>query len=945
MARTLSVSLVVQDVPADRVDGFELVRELGRPASVLVDALFAIDVAPLNAVGTPATLSFGYEGEPAHELVGIIESVTQAGTPLMGAASGRGGSLHAARFRIVSVTELMRGTVDARIFQEKDVKEIVGTLLEEHGLPAEKQKWQLTATYPKREYCVQYMESTLAFVSRLMEEEGIYFLSSSEDGEEVVELCDDSPSAAPIQGDKELPYKRQKGFASDKDSVLAVVETAELVAGKVTLRDYDFKRPSLDMTVEAEGESDADLERYDFPGLYVEPSEGKRLAQVRLEAERAKREVLEILADCPRLDAGRLVELTDLIDAEENGEYLITTVRHLYGAAAARAIERGTGSAPGDRDIYIAEASLIRKDVKFRTPQTTPRPLIQGPQTARVVGPPGSEIETIHTDEHGRAKVKFHWDLSPDDDDKASCWMRVAQLQTSGSMILPRYNWEVIVEFLGGNPDRPYVTGMLYNGLFMPPYALPEGKTRTSWQTKSTPGGEGRNEIRFEDRAGGEEIMIQAQKDQTIATANDKKKTVGNNSSRSVGADETIEVSGNQTTKITMGSQTTVDGSQSISVGGNCNVEVNAVTGLTAGGDSSTTIGGNHFEMDGNPLQALLNIATQVVIEAAQAAASQAMEQINGAIQSRVDQAMAPINNLTSQVEALGAGMEAARSGDLGALAGLGAQAAGLPVPPAFGGGNDGGGEAGRGGDAGGGDAGGGRDGGTDAPSGASYTEMIGLNEAVDGAIQRGITAGAGALGEALGLDSAGGGGGSAANADGPVGDVAGLSQEDRAKGPGHNTHLTSGAYSESTGSMRIQAALMGVHTEAAGNLTETVGGAKVTGAIGNITLDVGGNKTETALGRIAVVKGDEAETVTGNRMVMVGGAIFDKVGGGQTVTAGGPATFIGSFQKFDAATSITFKCGESEVVIDGSGVTIKGLAVAVLSPKIQLTKKVAQGA
>lgn len=172
-----------------------------------------------------------------------------------------------------------------------------------------------------------------------------------------------------------------------------------------------------------------------------------------------------------------------------------------------------------------------------------------------------------------------------------------------------------------------------------------------------------------------------------------------------------------------------------------------------------------------------------------------------------------------------------------------------------------------------------------------------------------------------------------------------GSARRNSAKGPGHNTHLTSGAFSETTGSMRIQAALMGVHTEVAGNLNEKVGAAKVNGAIGNITLDVGGNKTETALGRVAVVKGDEAETVTGNRMVMVGGAVFDKVGGGQTVTAGGPATFIGALHKFDAATSITFKCGASEVVIDGSGVTIKGAAVAVLSPKIQLTKKVAQGA
>jgi type VI secretion system secreted protein VgrG len=135
----------------------------------------------------------------------------------------------------------------------------------------------------------------------------------------------------------------------------------------------------------------------------------------------------------------------------------------------------------------------------------------------------------------------------------------------------------------------------------------------------------------------------------------------------------------------------------------------------------------------------------------------------------------------------------------------------------------------------------------------------------------------------------------------------------------------------------------MGVHTDVAGNVTETVGGAKVTGAIGDVVLDVGGNKTEKALGRVAVVKGDEAETVGGNRMVMIGGAIYDKVDGGQSVTAGAPATFIGAFQKFEAATAITFSCGASEVVIDGSGISITSPIVAFLSPKIQLTKKVSE--
>ncbi len=942
MARTLEISFKVQDAPAVRVPSFELVRELGRPVALEIDVLFSADVAPLNAVGTTALLTFGYAGEPAHEVAGVVEVVTQVGTPLTGAAGDGGGSSHAARFRVVSITALLEGSVDAEIFQEKDVQEIASELLERLGQPSGQQRWQLAASYPKREYCVRYFESALAFLSRLFEEEGIYFLSDVEDGREVLEMSDDSPSAGPIAGPKELPFRGKTGFAAEGDAVLGVVESAELVSGKVTLRDYDFKRPSLDMEVTAEADAEVDLERYDFPGLYVEPSEGTRLAQVRLEAMRAKREVLTILADCPRLTPGRMVTLTDAPHEDLSGEFLVTSVRHLYGAAAERELgDHGVRVALGE-GVFVARATLIRKDVKFRTPQTTPRPVLHGAQTARVVAPPGSDVESIHTDEHGRAKVKFHWDLGPEEDDKASCWMRVSQLQTSGSMILPRLNWEVIVEFLEGNPDRPLVTGMLYNGLFMPPYALPEGKTRTSFQTKSTPGGAGRNEIRFEDLAGGEEIHIYAQKDQTVATANNKKKTVGKNASRSVGVDETIDVGANQTTKVTMGSQTTVGGDQTISVGGNRNVEVNAVSALTAGGSSATTVGGNHFEMDGNPLEALLNIATQVAIEAAQAAAGEAMARINEAVQSRVDQAMAPINELTSSVENMGAALDAAASGDLGALATLGAEAAGLPVPPAFGGADA---AAGGGGDAaagGGGDAGG-ESGEAEAPSGESYTAMVGLDNAVNAAIQSGMTRGAAALGAALGLAAGGGGGQSTANAAGPAGEVDGISQEDRAKGPGHNTHLVTGSFSEAVGSMRIQAALMGVHTEVAGDVTEKVGGARVTGAIGHIATTIAGDKTEKAVGTVAVVKGDEAETIGGNHMALVGGAVLDKVSGGYSVSAGGPASFIGAFHKIDASGSITFKAGDSELVIDSSGVTIKGTLVSILASKIQLTKKVTE--
>ncbi|MEO5726408.1 MAG: type VI secretion system tip protein TssI/VgrG, partial [Byssovorax sp.] len=714
------------------------------------------------------------------------------------------------------------------------------------------------------------------------------------------------------------------------DAVYSISERRRVVSGKFVLRDYDFKRPKLEMTASAESDADTDLEVYDFPGLYVEPAEGKRLAQVRLEAEQAARNVTLIESDCTRLDVGRKFKITDALHDEINGGYVVVAAVH----------ELGYGG--GGEATYRVVAELLPEAVKYRSPRVTPQPIVEGPQTARVVAPKGAPSEDIHTDEHGRCKVKFNWDLGPAQDDKASCWMRTGQLETSGSMILPRIGWEVVVEFLEGNPDRPVVSGRLYNGVFMPPYALPEGKTRTSMQTASTPGGGGANEIRFEDKAGAEELMIHAEFDQNLSTANNKTKNVGNNETVHVAVDSTKSVGANEDIKITMGFETNVAADQSLSVGGNRSLEVNAVTALNVGAASTTTVGGNHFEMDGNPLKALIAIAAERAAEVAKAAAGKAMDQINAAVQAKVDQAMAPITGLQQQMAQIGAGMEAVANGDMGGAAPLLAQAAGLPSPGAFASSMAGGAEAGRGG----GEAVAARAGGSPGEGGGGeggLTNQLGVNEAVNSAIDRGAASAADALGSALGLDSEGGGGESAANEVGPVGDVAGVDATDRAKGPGHNTAKVTGDLKELVGSTRIRAVLNGVNNEIAGSVKETVGTAKVEMILGNRTETVGGSKTETALGLVIITKGDETEKVTGAKTTMVGGAILEKIGGGHSITAGAPATFIGAFHKIEAGTSITLKCGASEVVIDGSGIAMSSPLVTITAGKVSMTKAVSE--
>jgi type VI secretion system secreted protein VgrG len=950
VARTLHTVFNVAGVTAEQVISFQERHTLGVPAELDVEFLLRSyqDIEAL--VGQKAALEFGYDGkgDTPRLFVGTVESATVRASP----KTLQGGRTYQYSARVVSLVRLLDRNRETKIFQKMDVKDIVSKVLEDHGVPTSQQQWKLTGSYTKRDYCVQYQESALAFVSRLLEHEGIHFFSTfdAEHGETIV-FADDSTTASPIDGDESIPYRSAKsGARAPVDAVHAARERRRVVSGKFTLRDYDFEKPSLDLTCDAAGSDDTDLAVYDYPGLYFEQAEGKRLAKTRLEAEQVGQKTVVIEADCPRISAGRKLKIAGSADVD--GEYLVTRVVHDYE----------WGARPGE-EHYTTATELIPGSAKFRPARVTPWPVIEGIQTARVVCPSGSQPEEIHTDEHGRVKVKFHWDLGPDTDDKATFWMRTSQLQTSGSMALPRLDWEVIVEYLEGNPDRPVISGRLYNGADMPPYALPEGKTRTSMKTVSTPGGGGSNEIRMEDKSGSEEISMRSQKDTNVTVANNKTKNVGNNETMHVGADSKMSVGANQTVKITKGSQNSIGAGQTVSIGGNRTVGVNAVTTLKVGGSSTTTVSGNQMEMDGNPLQALLALAAQKAAAYAAAQANQALASVDAAVQGKVNQVMGPINAATSQAQALGSGMQAVARGDLGAAGGLLAGAGALPGPAGFaaglasggggggasaapaGPGGGGGREAARSGPPGGQGAagpGGPAPAGGGMPSAGAISAQAMLGAAAGNAIQHGVNAAAGALGSALGLDSGGGGGGSQSNTAGPGGAVGGVDQTDRSKGPGHSTAKVAGKHSETVGTAKIMASLNGIITNIGGSATRTVSAANIALAWGNLAEAVG-SKTEKAVGLVVLAKGNESESVKSSRMGMVGGAILEQIKGTHAVSAGANATLIGAFHKVEASSSITFKCGGSTLVIDGSGVTLKSPMVMLGASKIQLTKATAE--
>lgn len=495
----------------------------------------------------------------------------------------------------------------SRIFQGQTVSQIVKSVLEEGGV---KVKLSLSGSYEPREYCTQYRETDFAFVSRLMEWEGLfYFFEHTEDGHTLV--VGDKPNVhEPLPGGAKLPLRENDGRVEAGEYVSSLQRVHRLRPGKVHLKDYDFEKPTLDVsgkTQDASNGQDA-LEVYDYPGEYVAPAVGKGAAKVRLEEAVQAARTLEGEGVSPRLTAGYRFEVEDT--GTHSGEYVAVEVVHSGRQPETRGIRESLGS------LYRNRFKCMPSSVPFRPRRTTPLPHIPGLQTATVVGPSGEEI---HTDEHGRIKVQFHWDREGKRDDKASCWVRVGQTWGGpawGALYLPRIGQEVVVRFLEGNPDRPLIAGTVYNGGNPTPYALPDDKTKSTLKSASSLGSDGFNEFRIEDSAGQEELFVHGQKDEDLVTENDKaqlvrayedllvkkdrKRTVEGNQRLRVVLDDASLIEGNQSTRVT-GNRTTktigshdesVEGNQTITVAKNQTVSVTQAASESVGLARALTIGG-----------------------------------------------------------------------------------------------------------------------------------------------------------------------------------------------------------------------------------------------------------------------------------------------------------------------------------------------------------------
>lgn len=471
-------------------------------------------------------------------------------------------------------------STDHRIFQEKTTPEIVQTLLDEAGLDAATLSFRLSGSYPTREVCTQFGETNLAFASRILEEDGIfYFFEHTEEGTKLV-FGDSASAYAATSPDHEIPFRPQSGLAS-RQAILRLSERERLRPVKVTLRDHDFKRPALDLEATAQGSAPLDREHYDYPGRYVDPAEGQRRARLRVEAMDTDASRVAGESNVFSLTPGHTFELTEAPDAGLEREWVVVEVTHRW-------LTQGTAVSFSNRFEALPSATA------YRPLPRTPRAVVRGVQLARVMGPSGEEI---HCDEFGRIKVHFFWDRRSTRDDESSAWVRVGQMHTSGSVAIPRVGWEVLVEFEDGDPDRPIVVGRVYNRTLQPPYALPKEKTTSSLKSRSSPGGGGHNEIRMDDSGGGEHFHVHAQKDLNLVVANNKTEKVATKAIHSVGVDHALTVGADETLHVDADHGLTVGASQTWSVGGSRTKTIGGGEAVTVTGARSLSIGGSHTTM------------------------------------------------------------------------------------------------------------------------------------------------------------------------------------------------------------------------------------------------------------------------------------------------------------------------------------------------------------
>ncbi|MEN6320462.1 MAG: type VI secretion system tip protein TssI/VgrG [Syntrophaceae bacterium] len=533
-----------------------------------------------DIIGQSVTVSIKYEDDRTRYINGIVSEFSQSRGGVQGTADVL---LSYYTLTIVPKLWLLTRTTNCRIFQNKTVRDIVSGIFDEKSISD--YEANLTGTYVTREYCVQYRETDFDFISRLLEEEGIFYFFRHEDGKHTLILAD-GPSqhqACPEQGTARC--RPHEGGTYDEDMVDTLEVKKEIQVGKYALKDYNFETPNTDLRAEVSSSvtlGPGDREYYDYPGGYGNMSDGRNLVNIRIQAEEARITTLHGASNCRAFTSGYKFRLEEFYRNDMNNtEYVLTGIRHEGNQTYP------TGDAQTEQS-YKNEFTCIPFAVSFRPQRLTRKPRIEGVQTAIVVGSSGEEIDP---DRYGRVKVQFHWDREGQNDENSSCFIRVGQVLAGtgwGAMFIPRKGQEVIVEFLEGDPDKPIIVGCVYHGLNNPPYALPDEKTKSTIKTDSSKGGGGFNEIRFEDKKGEEQLFINAQKNQD--------NRVGNDSMETVGGSRHLVVNGEQRELVKKDKHLTVKGKHKEKVEGDTSLALASNFFETIGGDHNLIVKGDQLE-------------------------------------------------------------------------------------------------------------------------------------------------------------------------------------------------------------------------------------------------------------------------------------------------------------------------------------------------------------
>lgn len=501
---------------------------------------------------------------------------------IFGEITGRstGKTFREYRMRMVPWLWFLGQTNDHRIFQDKSTKEIVSEVFDDLGFS----DFEFKADGgKKREYCVQHNESDLNFVSRLLEEEGIAYFFKHEKSKHNLILVDQK-NAYDECPETKLTYS--KGTTGDTH-INYWEHVFRFKKGQWTLNDYNFKEPAKDLKANVKTKSkfanNGKYEHYEYPGLY-ESTLGSDLVKIRLDSEETDRATVRAKSSCATFYAGGRFALAKHATASEKGEYNIATIFHQ--------VQDHSYLMSGGTATYVNDLVCIPAEVHIRPKSVHEKPYMRGPQSAIVVGPSGEEI---YVDEFGRIKVQFIWDRDGKNDENSSCYLRVMQSWAGnqwGASFIPRIGHEVIVDFLDGDPDRPIVTGTVYNGKNKPPFS---SKTQSGIRTRSTKGGSGSNcnELRFDDKKDAEQVFLHAEKNLDTEVENDETHSVDHNRTKTIGNDENSDIGNDRNKSVGNNETESITKDKTISVGGNHSETISKNKTLDVVKEHSESIGGS----------------------------------------------------------------------------------------------------------------------------------------------------------------------------------------------------------------------------------------------------------------------------------------------------------------------------------------------------------------